>query len=88
MAGESHTTTDHQKIKQWVESRGGVPVHIKGTGEGSDPGILRIEFPDQDLEGIPWEEFFQKFDESNLTFLYQDTLADGSKSRFHKFINR
>lgn len=88
MQGESHTTTDHQAIKQWVEARGGKPVHIKGIGGSDDPGILRIEFPDEKLEDISWDDFFQKFDESNLTFLYQDKLADGRESRFHKFINR
>ena len=88
MAGESYTTTDHQKIKQWIEERGGKPVHVIGTGDANDPGILRVEFPDEDLEDISWEDFFRKFDESNLAFLYQDTLVDGNEGRFHKFVNR
>lgn len=88
MAGESHTTINHQEIKQWIEERGGKPVHVKNTGDAKDPGILRIEFPDEDLEDISWDDFFQKFDESNLAFLYQDNLKDGRESRFHKFINR
>ncbi len=85
---ESRITTNYQEIKQWTEERDGRPVHIKGTGDASDPGVLRIEFPEEDLEGISWEEFFRKFDESNLAFLYQDKLEDGRESRFHKFINR
>jgi hypothetical protein len=88
MAGESYTTTDHQHIKQWVEARGGKPVHVKGTGSTGDPGVLRIAFPDEDLEDISWEEFFHKFDESGLAFLCQDQLEDGRQSRFHKFVNR
>lgn len=88
MAGESRTTTNHEDIKRWVEARGGKPVHVKGTGGANDPGVLRIEFPDEDLSDISWDEFFRKFDESNLAFLYQDTLADGRESRFNKFINR
>jgi hypothetical protein len=88
MTGESRTTTDHQEIKRWIEARGGKPVHVKGTGDADDPGVLRVEFPPDALEEISWEDFFQKFDESKLAFLYQDTLEDGRESRFHKFINR
>jgi hypothetical protein len=85
---ESHTTTNHEEIKRWVEARGGKPIHIKGTGDGADPGILRIEFPEEEFEGLSWDDFFRKFDESKLAFLYQEKLADGRESRFHKFINR
>lgn len=87
MSGESHTTTDHETIRKWVEARGGKPVHVAGTGGIGDPGILRVEFPDPDLEDISWEEFFEKFDSSGLTFLYQETTEDGRESRFCKFIN-
>lgn len=89
---ESHTTTDHQTIKQWVEERGGVPARVAGTGGDDDPGILRIDFPgygdEEGLEEISWDEFFTKFDESNLAFLYQETTSEGEKSRFSKFIQR
>lgn len=86
---ESNTTTDHEKIKQWIEERGGVPSHVKGTGTGGDPGVLRIDFPeDENLEAISWDDFFEKFDESNLAFLYQEKTADGKMSRFSKFIQR
>jgi len=40
------------------------------------------------LEEISWEEFFEKFDESHLQFLYQDKTKDGKISRFHKFVSR
>lgn len=43
-------------------------MHVIGTGDANDPGILRVEFPDEDLEDISWEDFFRKFDESNLAF--------------------
>jgi hypothetical protein len=36
---------------------------------------------------LTWGEFFEKFDEAELSFLYQDETADGKKSRFHKFIH-
>jgi hypothetical protein len=83
---ESRTTTNHDDIRRWVESRGGRPAAVRETGNGDDPGILRIDFGDQDegLEEISWEDFFQAFDENELAFLYQD---EGG-SRFNKFISR
>ena len=62
------------------------------TGTGDAPGILRIDFPgygeDDALHEISWDDFFRKFDEKRLAFLYQDHLKDGSPSRFSKFVNR
>ena len=88
----SKTTTDHEIIRQWAEQRGGKPSTVSGTGGKEDAGILRIDFPDRnepdDLEEITWEEFFDKFEESNLAFLYQEKTAEGKISRFAKFVNR
>jgi hypothetical protein len=83
----SDTTTDHDKIREWAEARGGHPSKVDTGGKG---GILRIDFgePEDNLEEISWDEFFQIFDESELAFLYQDKTADGGKSRFNKFVNR
>jgi hypothetical protein len=87
---ESKTTTNHDEIQRWVEARGGRPASVRDTGNGDDPGILRIDFGDQDegLEEIPWDEFFAAFDENKLAFLYQDETDDGGESRFNKFISR
>jgi hypothetical protein len=89
----SSSTTDHEEIKAWVEKRGGKPATVKGTGDKKDhTGILRIDFPgysgEDSLEEITWEEFFEKFDESNLQFLYQDKTSDGKESRFNKFVSK
>ena len=92
MAGESKTTTDHDTIRKWIEERGGRPAAVKGTGGGDDPGILRVDFPgagDEDsLEEISWEEFFDKFEENDLAFLYQEETSGGKESRFFKFVRR
>jgi hypothetical protein len=87
---ESKTTTDHDEIRRWVEARGGRPAAVRETGSDGDPGILRVDFGDQDegLEEISWEEFFRAFDENQLAFLYQDETESGSESRFNKFISR
>ena len=84
------TTTDHDEIRQWVESRGGRPASVAETGSGDDPGILRIDFDepggddDAGLEDISWDDFFEAFDENNLAFLYEDE----GDSRFNKFVSR
>ena len=92
MAGETNTTTNHEEIRRWAETREGRPASVRGTGSGDDVGLLRIDFPGgagQDkLEPISWEEFFEKFDEKKLTFLYQETTKDGGESRFFKFISQ
>ena len=86
----SKTTTDHDEIRQWVESRGGKPSRVAETGSGDDPGILRINFDepggddDSRLEEISWDEWFQAFDENDLAFLYQDE----GDSRFNKLVSR
>lgn len=85
----SFTTRDHDVIRRWAESRGGVPADVRGTGDGdSSPGVLRIEFrdPDDALEEVSWDAFFSTFDESDVDFLYQEHTADGSESRFFKIV--
>jgi hypothetical protein len=88
---ESKTTTDHDEIRKWVEQLGGKPASVKKTG-GSEPGVLRIDFPgrgDEDsLEEISWDKFFEKFDKEKLAFLYQEETKDGNESRFFKLVNR
>jgi hypothetical protein len=74
-----------------VEARRGVPSTVKGTSKDG-AGVLRIDFPeseaDERLQAISWEEFFDKFDESELEFLYQDEKASGERSYFCKFVGR
>jgi hypothetical protein len=87
---DSETTTNHKVIKEWAEEREGRPATVRATEEDGHAGILRIDFgPAEDrLEEIEWDEFFRKFDESDLAFLYQDRTKDGKLSRFHKFVRR
>ncbi len=85
---DSLQTRDHRTIRAWAEARGGRPAHVTDTGSGEDPGILRLDFEPKDeaLEPLSWDEFFEKFDQAGLSFLYQDETADGHQSRFHKFV--
>lgn len=92
MAGSSHTTTDHNVIEKWAEARGGKPATVKRTEKGGEPGVLRINFPgysgENSLEEISWDEWFQKFDEKGLAFLYQDETSGAEQSRFFKLVSR
>lgn len=90
---EARTTTDHDEIRKWVEERKGKPSTVKGTErKGEDAGLLRINFPgysgEDTLEEVTWEEFFEKFDEAKLAFLYQEETKDGDTSRFFKFLSQ
>ena len=92
MASSSKTTTDHKEIQKWVESRGGKPVTVRGTGDEDEPGVLRIDFPggagSDRLEEIAWDDWCAKFDENQLAFLYQDKKASGEESTFFKLVSR
>jgi hypothetical protein len=90
MQGKTTITTDHDEIRRWVEERLGKPATVRGTGK-NEPGILRINFPGYNearLESITWDQFFKKFDEKRLAFLYQDKTRSGEPSRFFKFVGR
>jgi len=92
MASESKTTTDHKTIQKWAEARGGKPATVKSTEKNGEAGVLRIDFPGYSgagsLEEISWDEFFKKFDEKKLAFLYQEHTANGEESRFFKLVSR
>lgn len=86
------TTTNHERIRRWVEERGGHPARVKGTDVKGNSGVLLINYPGysgtQPLEAISWDEFFRGFEENELAFLYEDEKKAGSQGRFSKLINR
>ncbi|MCU1261234.1 MAG: 1,4-alpha-glucan branching enzyme [Bryobacterales bacterium] len=92
MSDLTKVTIDHDEIRRWVEERHGVPARVKGTGDNDDPGLLRIDFPvdgpDPNLEPISWDEWFRKFDEKQLAFLYEEKMANGTMSYFNKLVSR
>jgi hypothetical protein len=52
--------------------------------------MLRIDFPGysgkESLEPISWDEWYQKFQQNNLKFLYQEKTKGGKQSRFFKLV--
>lgn len=87
---QAETTTNHKTIQRWIEERGGKPTKVKGTDGNDGEGILRVDFaePDDKLEPIDWDEFFETFEDRQLAFLHQDKTSDGQQSRFFKFVRR
>ncbi|WP_437592131.1 hypothetical protein [Sorangium sp. So ce1000] len=88
----SHVTIDHDEIRTWVEARGGHPATVARTEKEGEPGVLRIDFPgysgEDTLEEISWDDFFDKFEASNLAFVYQEAKASGEPSYFSKLVSR
>ena len=89
---QAKKTTDHTRIQKWAAERGGHPATVEGTGSRGGAGVLRIDYPGyrgkDRLKEISWDQFFRKFDEENLAFLYQEKTATGRQSRFNKFVSR
>lgn len=86
-------TVDRRVIKQWVEARGGRPVIVRARSRGDyEAAAPRVDFPQYRSNGImqeiPWRQFFRKFEERRMAFLYRETMPNGEKSRFCKFVSR
>jgi hypothetical protein len=81
-------TTDHREIQRWVEQHGGRPATVARTRSKRDVGMIRIDFPgysgERSLAPITWDEWFQKFDQQELAFLYQE----GKRTNFNKLVRR
>jgi len=92
-SASSHTLIDHEEIRSWAEERGAKPAAVRGTGnDDDDVGMIRLDFPgykgEGSLEEISWDDWFEKFEESNLALLVQDETADDEESNFNKLISR
>lgn len=65
---------------------------MKGTGGKTDTGMIRLDFPgysgEESLQPVSWDDWFEKFDESNLSLLVQDKTSGGQKSNFNKLVSR
>jgi hypothetical protein len=84
----AETTTDHDTIRKWAESKGGKPAAVERTHSEDDVGIIRIMFPDAPnsqhdaLTEIGWDEFFDEFEDRELALVYEED------SMFSKIVSR
>jgi hypothetical protein len=68
---EQIITADPERVRAWIEERGGTPMKKRGTGySGMDPAILDVAFPGDDedpsLEPFGWDEWLNELDEQRL----------------------
>jgi len=91
-SASSKVLTEREEIQRWAEDRGAKPACVRNTGDEEDIGMIRLDFPGysgaDSLQPIGWDEWFDKFEESNLALLVQEETADGEISNFNKLINR
>ena len=87
---DTRTLTDHDEIKAWADERGGKPATVADTGDRKEPGILRLDFGEENegLTQIGWGDWFEAFDDNRLALLVQDKTSDGDTSRFNKLVSR
>jgi len=78
------TTRDHDEIKGWAARHKAEPATGEATSSGpatvsvNDGGAgIRFNFPGAArFRPISWEEWFQNFDANELTFVYEEEVAD------------
>ncbi len=76
MVAQGKITTDRETIKQWILAHKGWPaIKLMQTADSIET-VLAIVFPgdknEDVLRRLSWEEFFQKFDQLKLVFLYEE----------------
>lgn len=93
MSVRTPVTTDHGRIRRWVEDNHGVPSAIRGAG-GDNAGVLGLDFSDTQsgvrdagVEHISWDEWFARFDEADLALLYNDD-DNAERKRFFRIVRR
>jgi hypothetical protein len=88
---QTHVTVDRDEIRRWADERGGEPAVVKGV-RGPGPGIITLDFPGyaggDKLRHVSWDEWFDKFEQSSLAFIYQEKTARGVRSNFNKLVSR
>jgi hypothetical protein len=83
------TTTNHDEIRSFIESRGGRPAVVRGTSDTSGQAVLKIDLMgDEGLEHLAWDEFFQLFDKNNLALRYKEQSVEGKAANMFEFVQR
>ena len=81
----TQTLTDHDSIKRWAREHGARPALVKGTARDTEDNVLRfaMEGTSQDgrLEPIDWDDWFQRFDESGLALMVDDSAGQASANK-------
>jgi hypothetical protein len=74
----SKVTVDHDEIRRWAEARRAKPALVRGTG------IVQLDFPgfsgQGKLDPISWEDWFDRFEESNLAVVLDEKTLVGRET--------
>ncbi len=73
-------TIDHDEIRRWARRHNATPTEQLPHVVDGEPAVLRFMFEKQaqdraDVRLITWEEFFLKFDELGLAFVYDEGVT-------------
>lgn len=98
MEEEQRLTTNHEEIRQWAEKYNGKPEIIDSPEACVDPIGLRINFPGEGddvflsegrpAQAVSWSEFFEKFEQLQLAFMYDSVIAREDPSLAYHFVRR
>lgn len=83
--------TDHEALREWVETRGGSPATHVSNRKGSGVGQLDIHFEglnDEDLEEINWDDFFEAFERNHLALLDLSEEPEDEPTLAFRFTSR
>lgn len=92
MKDETRVTTDHHLIRAWAEDHDAVPATVRGTTDDG-LGVLTLDMlghgaGEDSLEHVSWDDWFDKFEDSNLAFLFQHEKSSGEDSTFFRLVDR
>ncbi len=86
----ANVTTDHDTIRDWVMAHGGQPALLRRVPQVGDGGDLSLEFladgQEPELVTISWSDFFQRFEDRHLAFVYEEDGPAGALTWY--FVDR
>ncbi len=86
----AHVSTEHDTIRAWVEEHGGQPALTRRIPEVPGEGQLSLEFlvdgQEPELITISWADFFQRFEDQHLAFIYEEGGPGGELTWY--FVDR
>ena len=89
MFAQGKATTDPSLIKKLAEARRASPAIIRKVTNDGIEMVLSFLFPDIKIDEVAtrltWEEFFEKFDQQRLVFVYDDSERSQNASRYFTF---
>ncbi len=90
MFAQGKITTDRQTIKEWTKARKGWPALIRKMTAAGVEIALSIVFPGYEADEIvcrlTWDEFFDKFDQLKLVFVYEEDDRNHKLSYCYAFV--